>query len=99
LSGGPGDPRTRGWHQWEDGTLAPPRDVHSWQGQWMNGNKDVLVYWLRYQDVFGKDFHELGEVLNEPKTDRLTVVGIYIPAAVAKAGLVAAQQWRDAQKR
>ena len=78
----------RGWTTYIDGTKNPERKVHTWASDWRNEKGDILLYAFTYSYPV------------ETKADlsSLRVLGIYMPASVAQAGLEAIESFKQQQK-
>jgi hypothetical protein len=74
LNPGLSSSHVRGWTSFQDGTKKPPQIVHQWLADWENQAGEVVRYGFRYQ-------YE-----SERRQDlrHLTVIGIFIPAPLAK---------------
>jgi hypothetical protein len=63
-----------GWSCFSDATVVPTQEVKQWMSDWVNLDGDVLHFTLRYRYPEG----------GPKELDRLQVVGILIPAHVAR---------------
>jgi len=64
----------RGWTNFIDGTKNPNLEVHSWSSNWRNEKEDILIFSLRYNYP----------VKTKSNMLELKVIGIFIPAKLAK---------------
>lgn len=71
----PGTPTSlaRGWVTHESALQQPDGVVHSWKMEWQNRDKDILAYILTFRN--SRDA--------KPELSSLSIVAVYVPAAVA----------------
>lgn len=77
--------RIRGWTEFVDSRKPTEQIVHQWSADWKDPSANIVTYVLRY---------------NYPKGQRanltdLEVVGIYMPAPLAKQGREAARKLQE----
>ncbi len=66
----------RGWQQFRDQTTKPTTTVNQWAAQWRNPKHDIVSYTLEYRYPADRD--------SNPDLNSLTVIAIFIPAAIAE---------------
>lgn len=67
----------RGWGDYGNATRQPETHVHSWMGQWRNGEGDLLTYALQYEYP----------ATVKPELSNLKVSGVIWPASLVRAQL------------
>ena len=83
----PGQPSSHvtGWTHFVDSTRKPEETVKLWQSQWSNSRGDIINYDLDYRWPWpGTGTPINPKDLCTPKTNKLQVFGIYIPAKQVK---------------
>jgi len=87
---------TRGWDKYTDGRKKVAQNVFQWSTDWINKDRDVVTYFLVYQEPLLGKFDP--DTLNGPTTNDLEVAGIFVPAKIAIEDRARAMKWAEESK-